>query len=296
VWGVNTQRGAKKEVTGDQSGNDRSTAGSGKGTLPTAGKIEYQARKLLKNQVPIRTFSDWNEKRPGFVEIDLVSHEGGDPRGDFIQTLDMTDICTGWTETEAVKNKAQVWVFAGIETAKVRFPFKIRGIDSDNGKEFINDHLLRYCRKNKVTFTRSRTGRTTIPLFKQKNYSVMRGAVGYRRHDTEEEVEVLNDIYALLRLYKNFFQPVIKLINKERVGSKVKKKYDRARTPFQRVLESPFVSQQAKDALKEQYQALNPVQLKREIIRLQDKLDAVVRSKNHQTREERYVNLEYILR
>ena len=106
---------------------------------------------LLKNQIPIRTFSDWNEKRPGFVEIDLVSHEGGDPHGDFIQTLDMTDICTGWTETEAVKNKAQVWVFAGIERAKARFPFEIKGIDSDNvltsksslpGEETLPWHVL----------------------------------------------------------------------------------------------------------------------------------------------------------
>lgn len=252
---------------------------------------------LLKNQIPIRTFSDWNEKRPGFVEIDLVSHEGGDPHGDYIQTLDMTDICTGWTETEAVKNKAQVWVFAGIEKAKKRFPFKILGIDSDNGSEFINGHLLRYCRENEITFTRSRPYRKNDNCFvEQKNYSVVRKAVGYRRYDTEQELRVLNTIYALLRLYTNFFQPVMKLISKERVGSKVKKTYDQARTPFQRVLESPFVSQHAKDDLKEQYEVLNPVQVKREIIKLQDKLDALARSKNNRKWEERHVNLEYILR
>ena len=252
---------------------------------------------LLKNQIPIRTFSDWNEKRPGFVEIDLVSHEGGDPHGEFIQTLDMTDICTGWTETEAVKNKAQVWVFAGIERAQAKFPFEIKGIDSDNGKEFINDHLLRYCRKNKITFTRSRPYRKNDNCFvEQKNYSVVRRAVGYRRYDTKEELKVLNAIYELLRLYTNFFQPVMKLLNKERIGSKVKKTYDLARTPFQRVLESPFVSERAKGVLKEQYAALNPVQLKREIIRLQDKLDMLARSKNNRKREERHVNLEYILR
>jgi len=108
---------------------------------------------LLKHQIPIRTFSDWDELRPGFVEIDLVSHEGGDARGDYIQTLDMTDVCSGWTETQAVKNKAQVWVFEGIEKAKERFPFEILGIDSDNGSEFINNHLLRYCSENKITFT-----------------------------------------------------------------------------------------------------------------------------------------------
>ena len=196
-----------------------------------------------------------------------------------------------------MKNKAQVWVFAGIERGKARFPFEIKGIDSDNGKEFINDHLLRYCRENKITFTRSRPYRKNDNCFvEQKNYSVVRRAVGYRRYDTEEELKVLNDIYAPLRLYTNFFQPVMKLINKERIGSKVKKTYDRARTPFQRVSESPFVSQQKKNALKEQYETLNPVQLKREIIKLQDRLDALARSKNNQKREERHINLEYILR
>jgi len=242
---------------------------------------------LLKHQIPIRTFSDWNEKRPGFVEIDLVSHGGGDPSGDFIQTLDMTDICTGWTETEAVKNKAQVWVFAGIEKAKKRFPFKILGIDSDNGSEFINGHLLRYCRENKITFTRSRPYRKNDNCFvEQKNYSVVRRAVGYLRYDTEEELKVINELYAHLRLYTNFFQPVMKLIKKTRIGSRVKKKYDRARTPFRRVLESSFVPKQAKEALKKEYAKLNPVELKREIIRLQDRLEALARSKNRPKQEE----------
>jgi len=117
---------------------------------------------LLKHQIPIRTFSDWDDLRPGFVEIDLVSHEGGNPRGDYAYTLDATDVCTGWTETEAVRNRAERWVFAGLEKALARFPFDIRGIDSDNGSEFINNHLLRYCTEAKITFTRSRPYRTTI--------------------------------------------------------------------------------------------------------------------------------------
>ena len=250
---------------------------------------------LLKHQIPIRTFSEWDEKRPGFVEVDLVSHNGGDPRGDYAQTLDMTDICTAWTETEAVKNKAQVWVFAGIEKAKERFPFKILGIDSDNGSEFINDHLFRYCRENKITFTRSRPYRKNDNCFvEQKNYSVVRRAVGYRRYDTEEELEVLNELYDHLRLYTNFFQPVMKLVEKTRIGSRVKKKYDRARTPLQRVLESNFVPKQAKEALREEYAKLNPVKLKREIIRLQERLDDLMRSKSRPKQEERHVNLEYI--
>jgi len=251
---------------------------------------------LLKHQIPIRTFSEWNEKRPGFVEIDLVSHNGGDPRGDYAQTLDMTDVCTAWTETEAVKNKAQVWVFAGLEKAAERFPFQIKGIDSDNGSEFINDHLFRYCSENEITFTRSRPYRKNDNCFvEQKNYSVVRKAVGYRRYDTEEELAALNELYATLRLYTNFFQPVMKLTEKMRIGSKVKKKYDRARTPFQRVLDSDFVPKEAKEALREEYAKLNPMNLQREISKLQDRLDALSRAKNGAKQKELNTNLEYIL-
>jgi len=128
----------------------------------------------------------------------------------------------------------------------------------------------------------------------QKNYSVVRRAVGYRRHDTEEELEVLNQLYDHLRLYTNFFQPVMKLVEKIRIGSKVKKRYDRARTPYKRAVESDFVRKQAKQAVKEEYAKLNPVKLKREITRLQERLDDLVRSKNRSKQEERHVNLEYI--
>jgi len=186
-------------------------------------------------------------------------------------------------------------VFAGIEKAKERFPFAILGIDSDNGSEFINAHLLRYCSENKITFTRARPYRKNDNCFvEQKNYSVVRRAVGYRRHDTEEELEVLNELYDYLRLYTNFFQPVMKLIEKIRIGSKVKKKYDRARTPYKRTVESDFVPQQAKEGLNEEYATLNPVKLKRKITILQERLDDLVRSKNRSKREEQHVNLEYI--
>jgi hypothetical protein len=251
---------------------------------------------LLKNQIPIRTFSDWDEQRPGFVEMDLVSHEGGAPRGDFIQTLDLTDICTAWTKTRAVKNKAQVWVFAALQEVRERLPFELLGLDSDNGSEFINAHLLCFCRENEITFTRSRPYRKNDNCFvEQKNYSVVRRAVGYRRYDTEEELAVLNELYDWLRLYTNFFQPVMKLREKSRVGSKVKKKYDQAKTPYRRVLESSFISREAKEKLQEEYAELNPVELKREIIRLQDRLSALARLKREASTEEQEIEaLEYI--
>ena len=134
------------------------------------GRSTTKPGSLLKKSIPIRTFADWDEKVPGFFEVDLVSHDGGATRGDFIQSLNFTDIATGWEEMVAVKNKAQVWVFAGIENIKERLPFSILGLDSDNGAEFINAHLLRYCEQNRITFTRSRPYRKNDSCFvEQKN-------------------------------------------------------------------------------------------------------------------------------
>jgi hypothetical protein len=237
------------------------------------GRSHTKPGTLLKSQIAIRTFSEWDEKSPGFVEIDLVGHDGGDARGEFMQTLDVTDICTGWTETQAVRNKAQVWVFEALEEIIERVPFEIKGIDSDNGSEFINDHLFRFCRERRITFTRTRPYRKNDNCFvEQKNYSVVRRAVGYCRYDTEEERKCLNELYGHLGLYTNFFQPVMKLIEKTRIGSKVIKKYDKPRTPYQRVLESPLVPDDKKQQLKGQYVTLNPAELKRKITKLQQKL------------------------
>jgi hypothetical protein len=228
---------------------------------------------LLKHQIPIRTFSDWNEQKPGFVEIDLVGHDGGDNHGEYAQTLDVTDICTTWTETEAVRNKAQKWVFDALKDIRQRMPFPLLGIDSDSGGEFINDQLFRYCQEEKITFTRSRPYRKNDSCFvEQKNYSIVRRAVGYLRYDTEEELSTINELYRRLRLYTNFFQPTMKLIEKTRIGSKVIKKYDKPLTPYRRVLACPDVSEEDKQALNKLYVKLNPAQLKRQITRLQQRL------------------------
>lgn len=252
-------------------------------------KARTKPGTLLKSQIPIKTFSDWNERRPGFVEIDLVAHEGGTNSGEFIQSLDVTDVCTGWTEVQAVRNKAQVWVFEAIKDIRARLPFELLGIDSDNGGEFINNQLLRYCQQQQITFTRSRTSRKNDNCFvEQKNYSVVRRAVGYLRYDSEPELKLLNELYSKLRLYTNYFQPVMKLVEKQRVGSKVKKKYDRARTPYERVIESSEVSAEKKKRLMKEYERINPAQLKREITRLQDEL-IKMSSKKEKSRDERKV-------
>ncbi|WP_083816150.1 integrase catalytic domain-containing protein [Thermodesulfobium narugense] len=206
------------------------------------GKTYTKPGSLLKSQIPIRTFSEWDESIPGYLEIDLVGHEGGDLRGEFIQTLTAVDICTGWIEIDALRNKAQRWVFESIDEIKKRLPFKLFGIDSDNGAEFINHQPHRYCVENNITFTRSRKYRKNDNCYvEQKNYSVVRKYVGYFRYDREVELITLKRLYESLRLYINFFQPVMKQISKERIGSKVTKKYDKARTPYQRILENPGV-------------------------------------------------------
>ena len=129
--------------------------------LNVRGRSGTKPGTLLKHQIPIRTFAEWDQTQPGFVEIDLVGHDGGLAQGDFCQTLDVTDVASGWTETQAVLNKAQVWVFAALQAIRTRLPFALQGIDSDNGSEFINDHLLRYTRQERITFTRGRAGRRT---------------------------------------------------------------------------------------------------------------------------------------
>lgn len=221
---------------------------------------------LLKHQVPIRTYADWDDKQIGFVEIDLVQHDGGNPSGFFACTLNVTDVCSGWTEPIAVVNKAQIRVFDALKQVRERLPFPLLGIDSDNGAEFINGQLIRYCQQEEVTFTRGRVGRKNDNAFvEQKNYSVVRRLVGYDRFDKAKQVKQLNLLYAQYRLYINFFLPVTKLIRKERQGRKVRKIYDAPKTPYQRLLDSPDVSKAIKTTLRQRYATLDPVTLHQQL-------------------------------
>lgn len=271
---------------------------------PERRKVQLKRRSgtkpgsLLKSQIPVRTFSEWNEKAPGFVEVDLVAHDGGDPRGEFIQTLDMVDVCSGWTETRAVKNKAQIWVFQALKEVRASLPFPLRGLDCDNGAEFINAHLLRYCQQHGITFTRSRPYRKNDSCHvEQKNWNVVRRAVGYQRYDTQEELDMLNRLYDVLRLYTNFFQPSVKLLRKTRQGSKVIKEYDRPQTPCQRLLGSEHLSAEAKYRLSDLYHTVNPAQLQRDISTLQETLYAPVKNQTPKPTKEvtTLTHFEYIL-
>src|ERR1700737_3816233 len=204
--------------------------------------------------------------------MDLVGHDGGDVSGDYIQTLDMTDVCTRLAEDQGGEKQARGWVFEALKEIRKRLPFKLLGIDSDNGSEFINDHLYGYCEEEKITFTRARAYRKNDNCYvEQKNYSVVRRAVGYHRYDTPQQLRLLNQLYSRLRLYTNYFQPVMKQEEKIRVGSKVKKKYDQPKTPYQRVLECPQVekeNRENKEKLNQEYAKLNPAELRRQITAL----------------------------
>ncbi len=231
------------------------------------------------HQIPMRTFNEWDEQQPGFLEIDLVGHDGGVIDSLHAFTLNAVDIASAWNSSTALKNKAQVWTLEGVEKIRAKLPFPLLGLDSDNGSEFINESLLNYCREHKITFTRSLPYRKNDSCFvEQKNYSVVRRAVGYQRFDTDAQLRLLNQLYESLDLYTNFFQPSMKLQSKERHGARVKKKYDKARTPYQRLLDSSFLKEETKQQLRERYRALNPAQLKRQIERLQRKLLATATS------------------
>jgi hypothetical protein len=200
--------------------------------LELKGKAHTKPGSLLKSQIPMRTWADWDDQRPGFVEIDLVGHEGGDNNGDFASSLTVTDIATGWTEVRSVRNKAARHVFAALVEIQAVLPFPLLGIDSDNGSEFINQHLLRWCISQQITFTRSRPANKNDGCHvEQKNWDIARRTVGYWRYDTAGELAVLNQIWAALSPLINLFTPQQKLISKTRAGAKVIKRYDTAQTP-----------------------------------------------------------------
>ncbi len=221
---------------------------------------------LLKNAIPVRTFADWNESKPGFLEVDLVAHCGDSVDGFYLTTLSAVDVATGWYEPVAVWGKGQHRVGGAIHDVRQRLPVPLLGLDSDNGSEFINQGLYDYCRRNAIVFTRSRSYKKNDSCHvEQKNWTVVRRTIGYDRFTSKDAFESLNHVYSLLRLYINFFQPVLKLVRKHRHGAKVHKVYDIAKTPYQRLLESRALSKEMSGRLATIYAALNPAKLLEQI-------------------------------
>ncbi len=232
-----------------------------------------RAGRLLKHHVPIRTFTEWDDARPGFVEADLVAHCGTRMNGQFLYSLVLTDVTTGWTESVALLFRDQETTLAGLAIARRQLPFPLLGLDTDNGSEFINQGLVDYCRDESLTFTRSRPYKKNDQCFvEQKNGQVVRRTVGYDRYEGLEACGLLAALYDVLRLYVNFFQPSVKLVKKTRNGSKVHRLYDKAKTPYQRVLDAESVSEETKKRLSAQCAELDPVELLVRIQHAQDRL------------------------
>lgn len=222
---------------------------------------------LLKSSIPIR-ITEWDTNDLGFMEMDTVAHNGGDPTGDFIYSLDLVEICSGWSEQIAVMGKGKTGIINSIDQVKQELLFKVKGFDSDSGAEFINWHLVDYCEKNNIYFTRSRPDRKNDNAYvEQKNNTHIRHWLGYGRYDTEEQLKMINDLYRNeLRLFNNFFRPVMKIASKEKVNNSVcRKTYDQAQTPYQRLMDSNQILAEKKQELEKLYLSLNPVELKTKI-------------------------------
>lgn len=243
---------------------------------------------FLKHMIPIRTHN-WDIKKPGYLENDLVAHCGNSSDGLFINTLTATDIETGWTERAAIMGKGQYAVFNGLLDIKNALPFRLRGIDSDNGEEFINYLLLRFCRKSRpqIAFTRGRAYKKNDNAHvEQKNWTHVRQIFGWDRYDTESAQTAMNDLYENeLRLFQNIFQPSLKLRKKIRLGSKVIRKYDVAKTPLQRVLESGAYHLAKVKKLKSLRDTLDPFDLSKIIDQKLDRIFKLasqrIRTRNH---------------
>jgi len=223
---------------------------------------------LLKHQIPIRTFADWDDTRAGFVEIDLVAHCGDTVDGQFLYSFTATDIATGWTECFSLLHRSQIAVHGALDQLQERLPFPLLGIDSDNDSVFINELILKYCQTNSITFTRCRPYKKNDQCFvEQKNWSIVRRTIGYQRYESQAAHQLLGEVYEALHLYANMFQPTFKLKSKKRTGAKVHKKYEKPRTPLQRVLDTKLLSADNMSEWQATYRDTNPAKLRRRIDR-----------------------------
>ena len=234
---------------------------------------------LLKHHIPIKTDS-WDVKTPGFTETDLVSHSGNSASGEFIHSLNVTDIHSTWVESRALMGKSQIAVLNAMQEIEQALPFKLLGIDSDNGSEFINYHLKTFCDQKTIQFTRGRPYKKDDNAhIEQKNWTHVRKIFGYLRYDCEPAQIAINDLYQNeLRILQNLFLPSMKLVEKTRVGSKLKRRYDKPHTPLQRLLNCPEADRTKTEELKRLRNRTDPFELAK---RIEQKLDRIYQMANH---------------
>jgi hypothetical protein len=229
-----------------------------------------KAGTLLKHKVPVRTFAEWDDVRPGFLEADAVAHCGPRAEGAYLSSLVLTDVATGWTECLPLLHHGHADVLRALDQAHGLLPFPLSGLDTDNGSEFLNYPVLAYCERSEISFTRGRAYRKNDQCYvEQKNGSIVRQMVGYDRFEGELAYHQLAQLYRALRLYVNFFQPSLKLVLKRREGSQVSRRYDRAQTPLQRLLAAEILDETARTRLVALFEALDPVQVLQQLQHLQ---------------------------
>ena len=243
-------------------------------TITIKGRATTKPGTLLRSRIPVRTFAEWDEREPGFFELDLVGHCGGSGKGEFLYTLNMTDVFSGWIALGGMKGRGETGTVLAVKSARERIPFALKGIDSDNDSAFINYHMTKYCREEAITFTRCRPYKKNDQCHvEQKNWSVVRQFIGYRRFETDEQLALLARIYPLVMRYHNFFSPMMRLEAKERDGSKLKRRYATATTPYQRLLMSNgHIDAQTRESLRREYESTNPAGLLRQITALLQEL------------------------
>jgi hypothetical protein len=233
---------------------------------------------LLKHQIPVRT-GRWDVGEAGWAEIDLVSHSGSCAEGEFAHSLNLTDIDSTWVETRAVLGKGQAGVLAALRSIREELPFRLKGLDSDNGSEFINHHVVAFCEGHRIVFTRGRPYKKDDNAHvEQKNWTHVRRLVGWERIDNPVAVKELNDLYSHeWRWMMNLFQPCVKLLRKERIGSRVRRVYDAPATPLDRLLRDPTVGQDGLAELVALRERLDPFQLSSVIQRKIDRVHRLAR-------------------
>jgi len=243
------------------------------------GRKKRTAPNRVRKVVPVRTFADWTEGRPGYLEVDLVTHCGERAVGSFVHTLVLTDVASGWTECVALPVREQTLVVEGVRGIRRKLPFPLLGLDTDNDSAFLNETLLTYCSEQKIVFTRSRAYHKNDQAWvEQKNGAIVRKLTGYGRLEGLTATAALRRLYESSRLYTNFFQPSFKLKSKRREGARVYKSYERPETPCQRLLASNDITPEAKERLQRTLEGLDPVLLLKQIREAQDTLRAL--SKN----------------
>jgi hypothetical protein len=233
---------------------------------------------LLKQQIAVRTFWRWDDKQPGFCEIDTVSHDGGYAKGEYLYTLSATDVCLCWSEFRVLKNKARTWTEKALDDIRIGFPVPLKGIDSDNGAEFINWHLKHWCERHGLNFTRGRQYHKNDNAFvEQKNGDVVRKTIGYGRFQDEKALDALSQVYSVLNPLNNFFYPNLKCIDKKQVGLKSRRVYEKfPKTPFQRVMEREDIHDERKLSLAKQKESLDIVSLQEALEKALDYLQRFI--------------------